>query len=137
MADYKDEQTSITTFRPSIKKVELLDNNTFIVSVNLNNSHSRDILIKVIKFSVFEKNTEDPLVSGLEYYAAQSQGYILKGNAMQTETFSKEARTQIKPNTTIEIRARVSTVISTKYFDEVKLGTETNTKVTLTIPETK
>jgi len=137
MADYKDEQKSLTNFKPSIKKVELLENNTFVISVSFNNSHSRDMLIKVIKFSVFEKDTEDMLVSGLEYYADQGEGYTLKSNAIQTETFTKEARTQITNSTSVETRARVITIISTKYFDEVKFGTETYTTINLNISETK
>jgi hypothetical protein len=136
MADYKDEEKSLTAFEPSIKKVEFLENNTFIISVNLNNSHSREMLIKMIKFSVREKDTEVILVSGLEYYADHGEGYTLKGNSIQTETFSKEARTQITTNTTVETRARVITIISTKYFDEVKFGTETYTTITLNTSET-
>lgn len=37
----------------------------------------------------------------------------------------------------VETRTRVITIISTKYFNEVKFGTETYTTINLNISETK
>lgn len=81
MVDYKGEWISLINFKISITKFDAEENDTFLISVNLNNSHSKDVLIKLISFNVFENKTNDLLMTGLIDYNAHSDGLIVPGHS--------------------------------------------------------
>lgn len=131
MVDYKDERLSLTNVKLSITNVEAEENDTFLISVDLNNNYSRDITIKLIMFNIFENKTGDILMTGMiDYSAREHNGFILSGHAEHTEEFTEKAVTQIEHGTPIDVRVVVSAWIRTKYFPESRIKSKTNATLT-------
>ena len=130
MTDYRDERIALRNFKIKIKEVEAKDNDTFAITVFLNNSHPRDLLILTIAFSVFENNTEGLVMTGMIDYTKHAEGLNLRVGTKHTETFTKQALTQLKHDTPIQVRVNISTLIQTKYYSKVRSKTGTNATLT-------
>lgn len=129
MVDYKAERVSLLNLKLSITNVEAEENDTFFISVHLNNNHSRDITIKQIIFNIFENKTGNRLMTGMIDYSVNN-GFILSGHAEHTEEFTEKALAQIEHGTPIDVRVVVSVRIRTKYYRESRIKSETNTTIT-------
>ena len=130
MIDYRDEMISLENFRVSILSVETKANDTLIVRVNLENSYSRDILLRLLVFNVFEKENDTILVSGMIDYTVHGETLLLPGYSEHMEEFVGRTLGKIEHNTPLEVRVEVRVMIKTLYFGDSVKKAETDTVIT-------
>jgi hypothetical protein len=128
--DYKDEMVSLRSFEVSITGVKAEENHSIVVVATLNNSYSRDLVIDLLSFNVFQMTGNTLLTTGTIDYTSHGEYLRLPAHSEHTEEFTGEPLIQIGSGIEVEVEVQVKVMIRTQYFGESIREAEANSNVT-------